>query len=637
MRPFRFLAVLVAAFAFAAAAYTRVAPTSAAGSPTWRDTGIAIPGLRRPLCIDPTNPHTVFVPDEDRGTIALDWQTGARSVLNSRVFDLCSVSGWLYASDNMGRGPFYRFRFDAPTAQPIDHPPTHLAMDGSPYVYSLSAYSDLPHRHLWASPDAGRTWVERGQQFGGRIEDLLVAATDGRALYALVLGEGSAAPDQVQAGIYASLDAGATWERRTTLALPSHEQGGNTRYLLAAVPGPTTPVDMLTVFSDTPLSPYSHRQEILLSSDGGRTFHSLGAGEDWVALAYTHEGVVRLTQQIHAASDFRLEGERLDLSTDGGRTWLPLAPPPAPTTPQGPDYLIQAPAAPANLFLYGEGTPLKYSPDGGHTWQQFTGATDWHYYLTPYLPLSVLGVKLAGPSGPGPFTPVPDATPGGDVTPVPGDNPNNHLFVLDLPGAGTREVAPAPPSNAPGSRYFAETGHNLAGVFRAYWEAHGGLAQFGYPRTEPVREVNAADGKVYLAQYFERNRFEYHPEFAGGPYEVELGLLGNEQTAARRAAGEGAFNRFGDAHYPGGVYFPQTGHNLRNSFQTYWEQHGGLAIYGYPISEEFEERSPTDGKTYVVQYFERNRFEWHPENKGTPYEVLLGLLGNTLLEAKGWR
>jgi hypothetical protein len=38
----------------------------------------------------------------------------------------------------------------------------------------------------------------------------------------------------------------------------------------------------------------------------------------------------------------------------------------------------------------------------------------------------------------------------------------------------------------------------------------------------------------------------------------------------------------------------------------------------------------------VVQYFERARFEWHPDNIGTPYEVLLGLLGNQLLVEKGW-
>ncbi|HET8630995.1 MAG TPA: hypothetical protein VFL91_26545 [Thermomicrobiales bacterium] len=37
--------------------------------------------------------------------------------------------------------------------------------------------------------------------------------------------------------------------------------------------------------------------------------------------------------------------------------------------------------------------------------------------------------------------------------------------------------------------------------------------------------------------------------------------------------------------------------------------------------------NPTNGQTYRVQYFERARFEYHPENAGTPYEVLLGLLG----------
>jgi hypothetical protein len=45
------------------------------------------------------------------------------------------------------------------------------------------------------------------------------------------------------------------------------------------------------------------------------------------------------------------------------------------------------------------------------------------------------------------------------------------------------------------------------------------------------------------------------------------------------------------------------------------------------LTEEFIEISPTNGQPYTVQYFERNRFEYHPENAGTDYEVLLGLLG----------
>lgn len=35
-----------------------------------------------------------------------------------------------------------------------------------------------------------------------------------------------------------------------------------------------------------------------------------------------------------------------------------------------------------------------------------------------------------------------------------------------------------------------------------------------------------ADGFAYRVQYFERARLEYHPQYAGTPYEVQLGLLG---------------------------------------------------------------------------------------------------------------
>ncbi|HLT19146.1 MAG TPA: hypothetical protein VKZ96_06805, partial [Thermomicrobiales bacterium] len=42
-----------------------------------------------------------------------------------------------------------------------------------------------------------------------------------------------------------------------------------------------------------------------------------------------------------------------------------------------------------------------------------------------------------------------------------------------------------------------------------------------------------------------------------------------------------------------------------------------------------------DGNVYTVQYFERTRVEWHPENQGTAYEFLLGLLGTEYLLAHG--
>ena len=46
-------------------------------------------------------------------------------------------------------------------------------------------------------------------------------------------------------------------------------------------------------------------------------------------------------------------------------------------------------------------------------------------------------------------------------------------------------------------------------------------------------EINPTDGKPYTVQYFQRNRFEYHPELAGTPYSIQLGLLGVQYTAKR--------------------------------------------------------------------------------------------------------
>jgi hypothetical protein len=198
--------------------------------------------------------------------------------------------------------------------------------------------------------------------------------------------------------------------------------------------------------------------------------------------------------------------------------------------------------------------------------------------------------------------------------------------------AVTRQVTITTPLGIP---YEPATQHTIDPRFLAYWQHNGGLAQFGYPKTEPFYEVDDA-GHRLLVQYFERNRFEYHPENYGTPYTVQLGLIGNYFGAKAQQAQPGPFARQNGDTEPGQIYFAETGHTLRNAFKQHWQTTGGLAQYGYPISEEFYEVSPADGQTYVVQYFERARFEWHPEHIGTPYEVLLGLLGNQLLSEKGW-
>ncbi len=171
------------------------------------------------------------------------------------------------------------------------------------------------------------------------------------------------------------------------------------------------------------------------------------------------------------------------------------------------------------------------------------------------------------------------------------------------------------------SHYFAETGHTLKGRFLQYWLQHGGLAQQGYPISDEIQERSDTDGKLHTVQYFERAVFELHPENQP-PNDVLLSLLGNFQYQKKYPNGASGQQASTD----NSLLFAETGMSLGGKFRTYWEQHGGIAQQGYPISDEFQEVG-TDGVTRTVQYFERAVFEMHPENAGTPYYVLLTQLG----------
>lgn len=72
--------------------------------------------------------------------------------------------------------------------------------------------------------------------------------------------------------------------------------------------------------------------------------------------------------------------------------------------------------------------------------------------------------------------------------------------------------------------------------------------------------------------------------------------------------------------------FPQTGKTVCGDFLDYWQTHGGVAVQGYPISEEVQETS-TDGHVNRVQYFEKAVFERRPEVPGDN-KVLLEPLGS---------
>ena len=177
-----------------------------------------------------------------------------------------------------------------------------------------------------------------------------------------------------------------------------------------------------------------------------------------------------------------------------------------------------------------------------------------------------------------------------------------------------------------GCTYFAATQHNLCAGFEAYWNKFGGLEIFGMPITEEFQENGLT------VQYFERARFEWHPGAWPSHFDVELGLVGDEVTAGRQA--ETPFMPTSASGSSDCTFYAATGHNLCAGFQAYWNMYGGLAVYGYPISEEFQEKNLDTGQTYTVQYFQRGRFEWHPGENPSHFDVELGRLGAQVLSMK---
>lgn len=196
------------------------------------------------------------------------------------------------------------------------------------------------------------------------------------------------------------------------------------------------------------------------------------------------------------------------------------------------------------------------------------------------------------------------------------------LVVTLIPFASPASAAPAT-QQSDGFTFYPQTGHNVGMQVKQFFDANGGLEVFGLPLTEVFMDASGLE-----VQYFERARFELHPT---EPVASRLSLtrIGSILTEGRT---EPEFNWLVASPNPERDFYPESGHTLGGAFRWFWQSHGGLSVFGYPISEEFNEWDEASGQTYLVQYFERARFEYHPENVGTPYEVLIGSLGNTLLQ-----
>jgi len=144
-----------------------------------------------------------------------------------------------------------------------------------------------------------------------------------------------------------------------------------------------------------------------------------------------------------------------------------------------------------------------------------------------------------------------------------------------------------------GTRFFSETGHNVKGEFLQFYDSNPNASfLYGYPITE---EFVNKDGKTI--QYFQRALFEYRADLPAGQ-RVQLSQLGRETFVSTGPVNVG--NTFACRTYS------ETGYSVCFAFLEFFDQYGGVAQFGYPISGfEYHENK-------IVQYFEKARLEWQP-------------------------
>ena len=170
-----------------------------------------------------------------------------------------------------------------------------------------------------------------------------------------------------------------------------------------------------------------------------------------------------------------------------------------------------------------------------------------------------------------------------------------------------------------GREFFSTTGHWVTGAFlEKYYSVPNPAELFGTPITDAFQDETYG----FTVQYFEKVRFEYHPESIPA-LRVRVSPLG--EFLYKKGAPLPVGNNLS-----GCKFFPNVspGFYICHNFLAFFEKNGGVSQFGYPISN-FELQ---DG--LIVQYFQRARFEWRPDPLNGNW-VALANLGEKYFQAQG--
>lgn len=148
------------------------------------------------------------------------------------------------------------------------------------------------------------------------------------------------------------------------------------------------------------------------------------------------------------------------------------------------------------------------------------------------------------------------------------------------------------------NEYFPDTGHFLYGDFHDFYFANPNPELvYGQPITEAYIDQQSG----LLVQYFEKARFELHPESPPGE-QVKLTPIG-QKTYSPGVLIEELSSSTPNCYQEKGWDFP-----VCFSFYNFYDHFGGAQQFGKPVS----------GLEYshgrLVQYFEYAKLVWMPEN-----------------------
>jgi hypothetical protein len=353
----------------------------------------------------------------------------------------------------------------------------------------------------------------------------------------------------------------------------------------------------------------------IAQSSGNRTYvaHSDDLGKTW-SLVTPPAGVTSFSVAadpfgvgglVGSTNDAGVPADRRYYSGDGGATW---------TAGQcAGDNHGRCPT----ITITGGFGPNAYAfaPDGVHAFQGH-GPSGPRLPITLPVPAGAVVSAASGPRAGDPLYLLASTVQGSMNGAIYRGTDRGATWVRLDPGVPPTVWAPAA---TPGSLLLKATDHSVAPLFVPLYKQLG-IATIGYPIDEAYTESGV------LTQDFQRLRLEDHD---GRIVVAPLGTLDINY----------GFVPLGEIPSP---YGPKPTLTVAQqaqaaSFAAFWQSHGGKSILGMAISPPFVSTNDDgSGRQYVMQYYQNARIEAHPENKGTPYTIQLGLLGMEVTRARGW-